>query len=145
MSQLNAKAAELMQKFPVNACTDITGFGLLGHLKEMTTASGVDAQIFYNQIPVIEGVKDLALADIIPGGTKNNLDFVKDYVHYDSNLSEIDQLIMNDAQTSGGLLISLPEKFKDDFIREYNLKGMETAVVIGKILVKGRGEINVVP
>ncbi len=145
MSQLNAKAAELMQKFPVNACTDITGFGLLGHLKEMTTASGVDAQIFYNQIPIIEGVKDLALADIIPGGTKNNLDFVKDYVHYDSHLSEIDQLIMNDAQTSGGLLISLPEKFQDDFIREYNLKGMETAVVIGKILDKGRGEINVVP
>ena len=143
MAELNAKAADMMQNFPVNACTDITGFGLLGHLKEMTTGSKVNAEIYFNQIPFIEGVFDLALADVIPGGTKNNLAFVADYVHYTENISDIEKLIINDAQTSGGLLISLPEKYAQDFIYKSKQSGISTIQIIGKISGIGKGQISV--
>lgn len=143
MSELNAKAAEIMHKFPVNACTDVTGFGLLGHLKEMTTASNVNAEIFYNQIPFIDGVFDLALADIIPGGTKNNMEFVSSKVVYDKSISELERLIINDAQTSGGLLISVPSDFKDKFIKECFANGISSTVCIGTIKEKGDGKINI--
>jgi len=143
MASLNAKAADVMQKFPVNACTDVTGFGLLGHLKEMTTGSKVDAVLFFEQIPFIEGVMDLALADVIPGGTKNNLDFVKSFVEYSDKISDIEQLVLNDAQTSGGLLISLPENYADDFISSAKNEGLETVQIIGKITKQGTGKILV--
>ncbi|RLD80653.1 MAG: selenide, water dikinase SelD [Bacteroidetes bacterium] len=144
MSELNAKAAEIMKKFPVSACTDVTGFGLLGHLKEMTTASNVIAEINYGQIPFINGVFDLAIADIIPGGTKNNMEFVSSKVVYDKNISELEKLIINDAQTSGGLLISLPLQYKDEFIQKCKERGIKYAAFIGTILEKGDGKIHIV-
>lgn len=144
MAELNAKAAEVMQSYPVNACTDVTGFGLLGHLKEMTTASNVQAEIYYHQIPFIEGVFDLALADVIPGGTKNNMDFVNSKVSYGKNISELEKLIINDAQTSGGLLISVPEKYKDEFIVGCKARGLADTSYIGKITESGKGEIKLV-
>ncbi|MEN8122375.1 MAG: selenide, water dikinase SelD [Bacteroidota bacterium] len=144
MSELNAKAAEIMSHFPVNACTDVTGFGLLGHLKEMTTASNINAEILYDKIPFIDGVFDLALADIIPGGTKNNMEFVSSKIIYDKNMSELEKLIINDAQTSGGLLISLPEKCKDDYLEKCKEKGIKYSTFIGTILEKGNGKIRVI-
>lgn len=143
MSELNAKAAEVMQSYPVSACTDVTGFGLLGHLKEMTTGSMVQAEVYYRQIPFIEGVFDLAMADVIPGGTKNNLDFVSSKVSYGKNISELEKLIINDAQTSGGLLVSVPEQYKDEFIAECKAKGLADTSYIGKITENGSGEIMV--
>jgi len=144
MSELNAKVAEIMNKFPVNACTDVTGFGLLGHLKEMTTASMVNTEIYFNKIPVIDGVFELALSGIIPGGTKNNMDFVKPDIIYDKNISEIGKLIINDAQTSGGLLISVPLDFKDEFINECVANGISSTACIGTITEKGNGKIHIV-
>ncbi|NJO92107.1 MAG: selenide, water dikinase SelD [Chloroflexia bacterium] len=116
MKELNRKAAELIQKFSVNACTDVTGFGLLGHLSELAEASCVSAKIFLDEIPLIKGCNELALADCIPGGTKNNYEYTINKVEYDANISVLDKMILNDAQTSGGLLICLPAKFKNDFI-----------------------------
>ncbi|HQB48697.1 MAG TPA: selenide, water dikinase SelD, partial [Bacteroidales bacterium] len=134
MLELNADAANLMSLFPVNACTDITGFGLLGHLKEMMEASGVGSIIYSSKVPIIEGVYELATAGAIPGGTRNNLDYVSANVKWDENIPEITKLILCDAQTSGGLLIAIPEAFGAGFIRKLNENHNKQAEIIGKII-----------
>ncbi len=97
----------MMLKRKVNACTDITGFGLTGHLHELTSASGVDAEIWFEQLPFIEGVQSLAAAGAIPGGTIANTDFAVSFTDFGS-LSQREIYLVCDAQTSGGLLVSLP-------------------------------------
>jgi cysteine desulfurase NifS/selenium donor protein len=144
MKQLNNKAANAFSKFPVNACTDITGFGLVGHLSEMTRGSLADAEISFNSLPFMKQVKELALAGAIPGGTYKNLDFYQEWIRWIAVLSETEKLMFCDAQTSGGLLVSLPERFKDQVLTELKEKGIEIAVVIGRITGKGTGIINVV-
>jgi len=142
MATLNANAAHAMQQFKVNACTDVTGFGLLGHLKEMVEGSKVKAEIVANQVPQIDGVWELAVAGAIPGGTKNNMDFVKNIVRWADDIPDIMKLVLCDAQTSGGLLVSLPENeaaaFVDVLWDEYKIKGS----VIGKI--KNGKEVGIV-
>jgi len=134
MATLNADAAKIMELFPVNACTDVTGFGLLGHMKEMVEGSGVEVRINASAVPVIEDVYELAAAGAIPGGTRNNLDFVSKVVEWDVNLPEITRLILCDAQTSGGLLISIPQQFADEYIHLFAEKYGKTAVRIGQVL-----------
>ena len=141
MSELNQKAALVMQEFPVNACTDITGFGLLGHLKEMTIASKVDVELFHRNIPVIRGAMELAANNIIPGGTQNNLDFVSDIVQWGDGISNALKYLLSDAQTSGGLLFSLPERFKNDFMEALRNKGINHSCQIGKVVNNGVGKI----
>jgi len=143
MSRLNKTAAEIINEFPVNSCTDVTGFGLLGHLSEMTIGSKVNAELYFNQLPFIEGLFNLPIADLIAGGTRSNKKFVEDRVVYSNNFSELNKLIINDAQTSGGLLVSLPEKFADDFIIQCKEKGITDACIIGKMTEKGKGTIYV--
>lgn len=143
MATLNAKAAEVMMSFPVNACTDVTGFGLAGHLKEMIEASGVTAQIFADKIPLIDGVFELALAGSIPGGTKNNFAFVSKVTRWNENISNLMQLIICDAQTSGGLLISVPEKYADAMVTALHRENISEAAVIGKIIKSENPEILV--
>ena len=108
MSHLNRGAAEAMNTVGVSACTDITGFGLLGHLLEMCKASKVSAVIKFSQLPLIQGVFELAQKGFIPSGTKKNLDFVSPDVNFSEIISKEEQFLMADAQTSGGLLISVP-------------------------------------
>jgi len=134
MATLNAKAAEVMMNFPVNSCTDVTGFGLLGHLKEMVEASKVRAEISADKIPLIEGVYQLAMSGAIPGGTKNNLDFISKVTHWSDNISDLMKLIICDAQTSGGLLISIPEKESETLLMELKNHGVGEATIIGKML-----------
>lgn len=106
MATLNNFAAEAMQEVGANACTDITGFGLLGHLREMTQGSSVGAEIDFSSVPLISGVRKLAEDGFIPGGTRRNLEAVLESVAF-GDTSAIDQLLLCDAQTSGGLLISV--------------------------------------
>ena len=108
MSHLNRGAAEAMNTVGVSACTDITGFGLLGHLLEMCKASKVSAVIKFSKLPLIQGVFELAQKGFIPGGTKNNLDFVYPDVNFSEIILKEEQFLLADAQTSGGLLISVP-------------------------------------
>ncbi len=143
MSQLNNVAGEIMLKYEVHACTDVTGFGLTGHLSEMSTASQCDINIYYDKIPFIGEVKDLATAGIIPGGTYNNLDFVSGRVDF-GTLSRTDKLLLCDAQTSGGLLIALPEQQADKLVIELKNKGLSPSV-IGQFTQKGKGKIFVLP
>jgi len=135
MSTLNKKAAEVMLQFDAHACTDITGFGLLGHLTEMLRNTAVSAELEMNKIPFIREVKNLAAAGTIPGGSYNNLEFVNEEVSF-NGLSKINQLLLADAQTSGGLLIALNPVDAATFIDRFNAESNIKACVIGKILGK---------
>ncbi len=142
MSELNAKAAEVMLKYPVNACTDVTGFGLLGHLKEMTASSHVNINLVASNIPLIDGVKDLAANNIIPGGTVNNLEFVSDIMEWDAGISNTEKFIFCDAQTSGGLLIVIPEKYETALLTDLKKAGLQYAAIIGHADKRGNGKIK---
>lgn len=143
MSHLNRQAAEIMQEFDVHACTDVTGFGLLGHLKEITTASKVDARIHASHVPMIQHARDLAIANIIPGGTIANLDYVKHIIEWNNRIAEVDKMLLCDAQTSGGLIIVLPKEQQDALLSQLHEQGMSQSNVIGEISESGTGKITV--
>jgi len=142
MLDLNKTAAEVMLGFPVSTATDITGFGLLGHLHEVISASRLDAEILVNAVPVIPGAEEMAAAGIIPGGTINNLEFSNRFVKWDENISYVRKILLCDAQTSGGLLVSIPAGFADNIIKNLSDKGIK-GVVIGRMSEKGSGFIYV--
>jgi selenide,water dikinase len=144
MKQLNGKAALVLAKYQVNACTDITGFGLAGHLYEMTGGSLVDAEIKFSALPFIQQVKELAVAGAIPAGTVNNLQHYGQWITWEAVLSETEKLMFCDAQTSGGLLVSVPAVFAGEVLAELVRQGVECAVAIGRVTGKGVGIINVV-
>ena len=143
MSTLNKKAAEIMKEFPVNSCTDVTGFGLLGHLKEMTESSKVDAEIYFDKIPTIDEAWELIVENVVPGGTLNNLDYVKEIVVWDNNISRSTKILLCDAQTSGGLLIAVPAKYADDLLKKLHQNNLNDSSIIGKFTKKGKGKIFV--
>ena len=114
MTNLNSGGAKAMNAVGVNACTDITGYGLLGHLLEMCEGSKISATIECNEIPLIQGVFELAQKGFIPGGTKRNLDHVIPNVNFSKNISQEQKYLLADAQTSGGLLISAHKDKAED-------------------------------
>lgn len=134
MSVLNRIPAEVMMSVGANSCTDITGFGLLGHLYEMVSSSGVGAEISYNSIPLITGTKELADDLIIPAGTVRNYEYINDFVIWGENLEYEEKMILCDAQTSGGLLISVPEDKCYELIKSLEDANALTAARIGKIV-----------
>ncbi len=142
MAQLNKTAAEVMMRYEVHACTDVTGFGLTGHLKEMSVASECDVAIRYADLPFLREVKNLAAAGIIPGGTYNNLDFVSGFVDFGA-LPRTDQLLLCDAQTSGGLLIAISARFAEELLLQLKHAGIINACVIGEFTKKGKGIIHI--
>ena len=144
MATLNDKAAKVMMHFRVNACTDVTGFGLLGHLKEMTCSSGVDAKINLENVPFLDSVEEHAASGFIPGGTENNLEYLKEWVHWSENISETSKLILCDAQTSGGLLISVHAEDSEKLLCDLKSEGVKDATIIGTMVAKGKGIIKVV-
>jgi cysteine desulfurase NifS/selenium donor protein len=144
MSELNKYAADIIQNFDINACTDVTGFGLLGHLSEITLASKTDVDIFSQQVPVIEEAREFATSNIIPGGSTNNLNHFSKYIDWDTKLSDIDKIILCDAQTSGGLLFTIPMNQKDEVIKQLRDSGIKYATHIGNCISKGNGLISVI-
>ncbi len=142
MASLNRSAAEAMQEIGVNACTDVTGFGLLGHLLEMTEGSQTSAVIRAGQVPLLPGVEELAVSGVIPGGTRDNLDYTAPRVRYDDKVSDIKRLLLNDAQTSGGLLISLPGGKAEKIMKHLENNGVSAAVV-GNVLDRAEKAIIV--
>ena len=143
MRELNKTAAEIMLQYEIHACTDVTGFGLLGHLKEMSTGSGLNAEIDARKVPVLEPALELAGAGMIPGGTENNLVYLEDWVRWPENISYVQKIVLCDAQTSGGLLISLTEKQADVMIKMMLQNGISDAVAVGKFTKRGKGKIEV--
>ncbi|MFO7852836.1 MAG: selenide, water dikinase SelD [Bacteroidota bacterium] len=142
MSALNKTPSDLMKKYEVHACTDVTGYGLMGHLREMSLASECDVAIYPGQIPLIEESHNLAAAGIIPGGTYANLDFVQKDVSFGS-FNRTMQLILCDAQTSGGLLIAINMDDANLYLNDLADAGITGAAIIGKFTGKGKGKISV--
>ena len=143
MNTLNRRAAEALNQFPVNACTDVTGFGLLGHLKEMSKASRVNVVVFLDSVPFIGEAWEFAIGNVVPGGTLNNMDYVADTVEWDEDISGTARIILCDAQTSGGLLIAIPSKYADGLLRELHCKGITDATCIGSFTEEGERKITV--
>jgi cysteine desulfurase NifS/selenium donor protein len=142
MRSLNKDAADAMEEVGAHACTDITGFGLLGHLREMAAASGLDAEIDPRAVPVLEPARDLAGSDIVPGGTLDNLSHVSPFVDWSPNLSRTDKVLLADAQTSGGLLISVSADKSDELLAALEKRGVSPARVIGRFKGEGAGRIQ---
>jgi selenide, water dikinase len=144
MATLNRAAAQAMMKVGVNAATDITGFGLMGHLKSMVRGSKVTAQVSLSRVPVLPGVWDLLDQGVAPGGTHRNLHSVADTVQWHGDLSQREQLLLCDAQTSGGLLISVAGSKLDALLSQLSQGGVSVAVV-GEITGESVGKINALP
>ena len=144
MAELNKGASEAMVGVGVNACTDITGFGLLGHLREMVEGSGVGARISLRQVPLIPGARELAEAGIAPGGTQRNLASLKDRVVWERDIPEAMKVLMADAQTSGGLLISVAEERVEKLMGALVEHGVAGARVIGEVVAEHPGTIHVI-
>ena len=142
MAELNAGAARAMSAVGVNAATDVTGFGLLGHLGEMVAASEVAAVIEHAAVPLIDGVRELAEAGVVPGGTARNLVAVERFTDF-GNLDAAGQLILADAQTSGGLLISVAADRTGDLVGALTVEGTRSAAVVGEITEDRPGTIAV--
>ena len=145
MGTLNRASSVAMVKVGVNACTDITGFGLIGHLSAMMQASATGAKIQLSSIPVIPGVWELVERGIVPGGTYRNLDGAGQGVHWHQSISREAMLLLCDAQTSGGLLISVSREKVDPLLDELGTLGVEVAATIGEVTSDGEGGIQVLP
>jgi len=143
MSQLNAIPARVMARFSVHSCTDVTGFGLLGHMSEMTIASGVEATLWAESIPLIKGAIELVRVGAVPGGTINNSDYFKSIVTFSNSVSDAMKTLLFDAQTSGGLLIALPDTEAESILEQLHRSGVAEAACIGKIVSEGEGMITI--
>ena len=145
MSSLNKKAKEAAEGFPVNACTDITGFGLLGHCAEMAKASGVTLEIQAKRVPYMQEAADYAKMGLIPAGAYKNREHCQsmvDAVHVEEYVTDL----MYDPQTSGGLLFSLPKCYADEFMNGLKRAKLDTKVsVIGRVLEKEEKLIRLLP
>jgi selenide, water dikinase len=142
MATTNADAADAMSIAGADAATDVTGFGLLGHLLRMLQASGVGARIDASAVPVLDGVLELAQRDVVPGGTKRNHAYVAPHVEWGS-LTPPEQMVLADAQTSGGLLIAaVDHEWLGDELSGRGLHWADVGVVVdgppGTIVVENR-------
>lgn len=133
MTRLNKYAWEAMTPCRPNACTDITGFGLLGHAYEMASGSGKTLEIFEAEVPLLDGVTALAMEGIIPAGAYRNRDYLAPYVELGENIPEATADALFDPQTSGGLLISVPESKVSELLDRLE-SNAETGTVVGRVL-----------
>ena len=131
MIALNNTASAIMREFPVHACSDVTGFGLLGHATEMARGSGVTIVLDASTLPLLPGARRLAEQGSLTGGCKRNRDYLKDKIAVDRSVSEALLELALDPQTSGGLLIALPEARAAEVITELHSKGITAATIVG--------------
>ena len=143
MTMLNRKASELMQETGVHACTDVTGFGLLGHAAEMMEDSDISMVIHSAAAPLFPGVKELAGMGMIPGGLHRNREFRRDMVEVAKEVPDYLADILFDPQTSGGLLISLPAKKAPALLEKMHREGIKEAAIIGEVTAEPKGKIIV--
>ena len=143
MSRLNRDAGEVFAsgKFPVHALTDVTGFGLLGHLAEMALGAKLRARLFLEQVPILAGVPALAEQGVVPGGTTANLEHFGAHVRFPDGLPEPIRWVLADAQTNGGLLAAVPRAALPKAERAL-ARARVDAAIIGELL-RGRAGIDV--
>jgi selenide,water dikinase len=143
MATLNKKASELMLTVDVHACTDVTGFGLLGHACEMIEGTDVGMIIHVDAVPYFPEAKEYAEVGMVPGGTMRNRDFRTKMVDIDKNVSRVMVDILFDPQTSGGLLISVPAADAEPLLKKMRRLGVKSAAIIGEVVAKPKGRIEV--
>lgn len=143
MSTLNRIAGEEIARCGAHALTDVTGFGLLGHLRNVVAASRVNARVFLDRVPVLAAARQYVREGIAPGGTHANHRFLADWVHYAAELTNEDQLTLCDAQTSGGLLAAVSPDNAPQLLASLHARGVTDAVVIGRIEPGTTGRIFV--
>ena len=136
MSELNRAASEAMMSVGAHACVDITGFGLLGHLRLIAQGSAVSARVSVGAIPVIEGVTELLDEGIAPGGTHRNLESLDGVVDWHADITEQTRILLADAQTSGGLLIAVAPEKLDALLDALANAGVQTRAVIGEVMAQ---------
>jgi selenide, water dikinase len=143
MAALNKDAAEIMNDYPVHACTDITGFGLLGHLAEMVVDSNYGIEIWSEKIPVIPKALEYAGMGFVPAGAYKNREFRESMVDFAPPVDRLIQDILFDPQTSGGLLICVNRESADDLVDSLKKKGINDATIIGEVLTEPTGRVLV--
>ncbi len=143
MSELNRAASGVMLKIHVHACTDVSGFGLLGHLHEMVEASEVGAQVYLDRVPILPQAWELAEKGSIPDGSYNNHRYVSEFTTWKGGVSATAQIILCDAQTSGGLLIAVSPKRAHHLLTALHTAGVLAAAAIGEITGAPIGRITV--
>ncbi len=137
MKSLNFYASNLIQKYNVNACTDVTGFGLLGHSFEMTREE-ISIHIDSGAVPYVKEAYALSEQSVIPGGSKKNHAYLADKMYFNNTLPLALEMILCDAQTSGGLLVSMPKKEAEVFVKEMELFSHGYASIIGEVRPRGK-------
>jgi len=143
MTTLNAGAARAMLAIGVRAATDVTGFGLLGHLQSLLRASRAAVQLDVAAVPFLPRVREMAERGAIPGGTRRNLESLGAAVTYGAAVDETNKLMLADAQTSGGLLIAVPQPKAPALVAALQKEGTPVAVVIGRVVAGQAGTIAV--
>jgi selenide,water dikinase len=143
MATLNHGACRAMLKVGVHAATDITGYGLLGHLREMLAASGAGASVHLPAVPVLPPTWELVEKKAVPGGSRNNLTFLNDFIDWPDGISWPHQIVLCDAQTSGGLLIAVSPKKVDRLLEELSREKTPAAAIIGEVTSTAAGRIRV--
>ena len=142
MTTLNRDAAEAALAAGLRAATDVTGFGLLGHLHRMLRASGVAGEVDAARVPFLPGAAELAAAGFVSGGTRNNQAYLQDHLDTEPGLPPVVATLLCDAQTSGGLLLSVPRGRLGDLVGDLRARGIEPAVV-GRVAEGPAGRIRV--
>jgi selenide, water dikinase len=145
MAALNRGAGEAMMAVGVSAATDITGYGLLGHSKEMAEGSGVTLRFCWSAIPTLPDDVETLAESCMSGGTSNNRRHVMPDVTFHPDVSHARQVVLFDAQTSGGLLISVPADRTDALLAELQARGVSTRAVVGEVVERRETPLEVVP
>ena len=144
MAALNRPAAEAMAGFAIHAATDITGYGLLGHAYEMMDASGTTAEFEIARVPLLSDARRLAARGIAPDGSRVNVRNLSPRSERGGGVTDDDFLLLCDAQTSGGLLVALPEGEAERYVAECRQRGAKSAAIIGRVLPRGEKLLRVV-
>ena len=144
MASLNRDAAEIISRFDVHACTDVTGFGLIGHLAEMVCGSNMSVRVFSGQVPVIQEALEFASMGLIPAGAYRNREFRESMINFAEAVERSRQDVLVDPQTSGGLLISVDRVQADDLVKALQDAGIGDTAEIGEVLKNPEEKIWVV-
>jgi selenide, water dikinase len=145
MSSLNKQASEIMRAVGVNVCTDITGFGLIGHAAEMIEGMAVGMIIYAGSVPVFEEAQELAAQGMVPGGLTRNREYRRSMVDISPGVADFQAEILFDPQTSGGLLIAVSSEKAAILLKKLHEAGVTEAAIIGEITQEHKGRIKVIP
>lgn len=142
MATLNDGARDAGREVGINACTDVTGFGLLGHAQEMARAGGVGIRLYADQVPLLPGAREFAAQDLFPGGTRANASHFGQFVVEEGEFTPGERLLFYDAVTSGGLLMAVSQDRAERLVARLVELGTPAAAVVGEVLEAGAGSIR---